>query len=675
MDIKFLIDIKTSKNPSREQVGGKGYALIKLTQLGIAVPKGIILKTTAFSEYKNGNRAAMKHISDELSIALHERGLYNVPLVVRSSATVEDSSSKSFAGQFKSIINVVGDKAVLRAVLSVYKSLEHKKVATYCKVNGIPITKIKVAVIIQELVIGRVSGVMFTKNPIANDDIFIVEAVQGLNEGLVSGIITPSRFLIDYTNRRMVKSQIVRQRKKVTLGKYGTKLANVAGKQSTTIKKEMLLDLVKIGNRIEAEMKDPQDIEWTIKDNKIFILQSRPITKLKSGFEKVSVRNGKVLSGYPGATGVAQGIVRLVQSPKERPDARKILVFKTTDTDYTHLMKAASGIITEEGGMLSHAAIVSRELNIPCVVGVKNITKILRNGDNAIVNGAEGSVIIGKGVYVEPRIIQRYFDEADFYCMDSMKPFRIGNFNGFYEDFSKRIVYYSKRPQKKEKVLRALGYTNRGKEIMRGGETKYLIKLGYDIYYKDKFLREIFTATINDIEQFNAKLAQKAIKKVMGVAIAQMHVSSRIRPLTKEALLKKVLSEGRARRLYIFLNTIICEGYGARTMYRRTKSLRLKLGMDFPTLLSKAGEGRKDFDLDGLSHTEIKALSYFLEYYKVIKYWREMSYPRFVEIGATGEKFDKKQEKFSTQLNNLSGAKLTPSEWFRVAIGVVPTPH
>lgn len=673
----IIVDITARKLPPRSLVGGKGFSLCKLANSGFAVPTGFILTTRAFdiySKWQYRNSPKKKKAIDKIKSAITGRldvlQLKEKRLVIRSSANVEDSLTTSFAGQFKTIINVKGLKGVMSAIESIYSSTFSDKVENYSSSLGINLRKMKMAIVVQELIPGDVSGVMFTANPTSNDDMLMVEAVVGLNEGLVSGALTPSRFLIDRRGKKIKNKIISNQKYSVVLSESGTRVAPNRHKITKLLSRNTLTDLAKYGIKIERLFQRPQDIEWTVCKGKIYFLQSRPITLTRFSFPVKTTKKGRRLIGFPGASGVAEGTAMKITSPKDAVVPGFVLVFESTNTDYMPIIKQAKALVTQEGGVLSHAAIVARELGIPCVVGVQGVMSAVKNNDVLLVNGNEGVVVVNPTERTTFIAKPKKFDEASFFCMDTMRPMKFKNANAFYEIFDDELVYYNKKQINALILRKVLGdKIVSGKLIRRGDKTKYSIKVGYDNYAKDRLLRKLFSSSIRAVSSFKTEKAKMAIEHIVKFSRNQISLAKK-NPNSMEYrdLLSRLLAEGRAKRAYLLLNTLICEGYALRTMYGRTKRLAAKLNTDFPALLSQAQKGPDAGFISRLTHAERKTFSEFVEYYRIIRFWREKSYPLFVEMGATGDVFNRNHELLARKLNSITGKTFSSNEWFLKAM-------
>ncbi len=333
--------------------------------------------------------------------------LNDVLVAVRSSATAEDLPDASFAGQQETFLNVLGEDEVLKAVKKCWASLFTARATYYRVKNNYPHMKVKIAVIVQKMINSDVSGVAFTANPsTGNKNEMIIEAGYGLGEAIVLGEINPDLYIIDKKELVIKSKQIKKQEKKlVRKGRSGNEWVSVEEglQEKQTLPDNLILKLAKIIKSIDEHYDFPQDIEWAVENNELFITQSRPITTLeniKKDIVSEKDKEGKedILHGLGASPGVASGKVIKIKSVDEldKVAVGDILVTKMTDPNMVPAMKKAAGIITDEGGMTCHAAIVSRELGTPCIVGTQNATKILNEGDIITMDATNGVVYRGK---------------------------------------------------------------------------------------------------------------------------------------------------------------------------------------------------------------------------------------------------------------------------------------
>ena len=426
-------------------VGGKGANLGELVKADIPVPPAFIVTSEAFFHFlRQANlrpklRRLLRDLDvndsdrlwqvatriqelirsapmpEEIAQAIREayRALGGGPVAVRSSATAEDLPEASFAGQQCTFLNVEGEEAVLEAVRGCWASLFEARAIFYRVQQGFDHLKVGIAVPVQRMVQSDRSGVMFTVEPVKGDaGKILVEAVYGLGEAIVSGAITPDTYLVDKATLRVLDRRVVRQVKKLARN------PSPAPGEEPNVWVDVPLDdqdqqkltdaevrhLAALGRRIEEHYGHPQDIEWAEEGGQFYIVQTRPVTTLR-GDAFAEEEEGPeetapvLLEGAPGSPGVAVGTVRVALEPREaiaKVREGDILVTVMTAPDWVPAMKRAAAIVTERGGRTCHAAIVSRELGIPLVMGVEGATERLRDGQTVTVDGLTGRVYQGR---------------------------------------------------------------------------------------------------------------------------------------------------------------------------------------------------------------------------------------------------------------------------------------
>jgi len=336
--------------------------------------------------------------------------LYQPPLVaVRSSATAEDLPDASFAGQQETYLNIKGETQLLLTIKKCWSSLFTERAIFYRQTKNFDHFKVALSVVVQRMVQSEKSGIAFSIDPVTNDkNKIIIEAIFGLGEYIVSGKVTPDHYEVDKRNFTIIKKEIKRQT--VKLVKKGIKNKEVAiSKTEGYLQKLSDEEIIKVAllvKEIEKHYYFPQDIEWAIEGKKVFIVQARPVTTIAEKTQEkdrslnLSIDKIPILIGAPASFGIAFGPVKILHSPKEIDKIEKgdVLVATQTNPDYVPAMRKAVAIITDKGGRTSHAAIVSRELGIPAVVGTEKATKILKEGQVVTVNGETGEVFLGKVV-------------------------------------------------------------------------------------------------------------------------------------------------------------------------------------------------------------------------------------------------------------------------------------
>ncbi len=445
---RFIIWLGEGSEGDDSILGGKGANLNRLAKLGIPVPPGFVVTAQAFDyflevnglrdriitiikevvrerrpeEYEETSKAIKslilnaevpKDLFDEIARAYEELGrrvgLGAVPVAVRSSATAEDLRTASFAGQQDTYLNVVGAEEVIRRVKDVWASTYSARALAYRDEHGIPHEKSSMAVVVQKLVNARSAGVMFTINPVTgNGDEVVIEASWGLGEAVVGGMVTPDRWVVGKADLAIRDRHISRKTLMVVRSEAGlTKEVEVPQDlaEKPSLSDEEVRKLARIGIELEKIYGYPLDVEWALDADtgEIYILQVRPETVHSSGKARQAVgvvAGGRaVVKGIPASPGVAVGRARIcltLEDAKNKMRKGDILVTKMTNPDWVPYMRIASAIVTDEGGMTSHAAIVSRELGIPAIVGTGNATSVMRDGEVYTVDATHGVVYEGE---------------------------------------------------------------------------------------------------------------------------------------------------------------------------------------------------------------------------------------------------------------------------------------
>ena len=422
-------------------VGGKGANLGELTKAGIPVPPGFIVTTVGYFNFleeaglreeiekvlepldTNNSQQLLQistkikdaitsaempqDIADEIREAYKKLGGL---VAVRSSATAEDLPDASFAGQQSTFLNIQGEDNVVVAVQECWASLFEPRAIFYRNEHGIDHMQVGIAVPVQRMVQSEAAGVLFTMEPVTNESKITIEAVYGLGEVVVSGEMTPDHYLVDKERFTILEKQIVEQDWQLVKSSESDSDvdgANVKLPVSDELRKEQklsddeIISLAKLGAKIEDHYQFPQDIEWAKEGGELYVVQTRPITTLKSiSGESVGemLDVPALVSGSSASPGLGSGPVQIVSDPSRISEVKEgdILVAEMTTPDYVPAMKRAAGIATDRGGRTCHAAIVSRELGIPCVVGTGNATNVLKPDQVVTVDGSQGKVYEGR---------------------------------------------------------------------------------------------------------------------------------------------------------------------------------------------------------------------------------------------------------------------------------------
>ena len=428
-------------------VGGKGANLGEMIGIGLPVPPAFVVSAPAFHRFITEagvsdkvfpdlkaldveDPKALREVSERAreavlkakmpeKLAQQIREAYrslgksekteNALVAVRSSATAEDLPEASFAGQQDTFLNIRGEDMLLEHVQRCWASLYTPRAIYYRVKHDFPHEKVAIAVVVQVMVDATKAGVMFTRHPSTGNDVSVIEAAWGLGEGVVSGHVTPDFYEVA-PDGKVLTTRVASKETMYVRGKNDrTVVEPVPGAKKTqrVLADEELKQLNALGRAIEKHYGAPQDIEWAISQNgTLNVLQARPITTLKgksgasgaaSAPQTESGTGGTLLTGLGASPGVAAGKVALLKDTEEMEKVKTgdILVTTMTTPDMVPAMKRAAAIVTDEGGMTCHAAIVSRELGVPAIVGTKNATKLLKDGLLVTVDGEKGHVVEG----------------------------------------------------------------------------------------------------------------------------------------------------------------------------------------------------------------------------------------------------------------------------------------
>ncbi|WP_225878558.1 PEP/pyruvate-binding domain-containing protein [Spongiactinospora rosea] len=386
------------------ECGGKAGGLGALLRAGLPVPGGFVVPFAAYRdavrELKDPDaaRRAIESrpldpaVAEELARALEELG--DPPVAVRSSASDEDTGQVSAAGQHESFLAVRGTADVADAVRACWASLLAPRALAYRDAtgHGRPSGGPAMAVIVQRQVDADVSGVMFTATGPSEET--RIEASWGLGPSVVGGTVTPDAYRIagDGSVEQTIAS------KRTRLDRQGGRLVArdvpAPDRDRPALDAATAVELAGLGTKIAEVRGGPQDVEWAIAGGRVWILQARSITAALPSRAPGEVQ--AALAGTPGSRGTVTGPARIVRGPGDFARVRPgdILVCPFTDPAWTPLLRVAAGVVTEVGGVLSHAAIVAREHGIPAVLGVEKATGRLRDGAAVTLDGTAGTITV-----------------------------------------------------------------------------------------------------------------------------------------------------------------------------------------------------------------------------------------------------------------------------------------
>ncbi len=442
--------IKWFEELSKDDVdiaGGKGANLGEMASAGLPIPPGYVVLANAYEEFieRTGLKDEIKEILESYDLSDNEQleeacekiqskiieqempedikeeiikayrelcekvGKDEEFVAVRSSATAEDLPEASFAGQQDTYLNVKGEEEVVEHVQRCWASLFNPRAVAYREEKGFDHFDVAIAVVVQKMVDADKAGVMFTVHPYTGErDKMVIEAAWGLGEAIVGGEVTPDTYIVDKKTLRVLEEQI--GEKKIMYVRDPetgeTKKVEVPEdkRNARVLSDEEIKEVAKVGIEVEDHYGFPQDIEWAIEGDDVYVLQARPVTTLpeeeraEETAEGEEELEGKVLvRGLGASPGIGVGPVKIVEGPEDidKVEEGDVLVTKMTTPDMVPAMRKAAAIVTDEGGITCHAAIVSRELGVPCVVGTGNATEVLKEGMIVTVDGEKGVVYEG----------------------------------------------------------------------------------------------------------------------------------------------------------------------------------------------------------------------------------------------------------------------------------------
>ncbi|MCD1294364.1 phosphoenolpyruvate synthase [Methanocella sp. CWC-04] len=433
---KLVVWLEEVRNSDIPIVGGKGASLGEMINAEFPVPRGFVVTAQAFRKFlddtgiteklfkglevdvddqkslKKAEESSKKLVKEnkmpkEIESAIRDyyktlckREGEEIYVAARSSATAEDLPDASFAGQQETYLNVRGEEDLVKAVQNCWASLYGARAIYYRVKQNFPHEHVNIAVVVQKMVDADTAGVMFTSHPTTGEKLEIIEAAWGLGEAVVSGAVSPDNYIVSNTDK--VKKKIATKQIMIIRDKKTRKTKQIDvpedKKNAQVLTDDEIVRLSKLGRLVEEHYGKPQDIEWAIKGGEIYLLQSRPITTIQKREAKGEKTSGDIiLEGLGASPGIASGKVKIVTSMSELDKVLEgdILVTKMTTPDMVPAMKRSIAIVTDEGGLTCHAAIVSRELGTPAIVGTKEATKVLKDGMVITVDGEMGNVYEG----------------------------------------------------------------------------------------------------------------------------------------------------------------------------------------------------------------------------------------------------------------------------------------
>ncbi|KMO82746.1 phosphoenolpyruvate synthase [Mycolicibacterium chubuense] len=436
----YVRDISTLTIADAEEAGGKGANMGEMVAAELPVPPGFVLLRDCYREsMRSGgvdaelnalHREALQAASDTVALTercermqglVHKAGVSDSVrrrildaytalgpasvVAVRSSATGEDGADASFAGMNATLTNITGEDGLIDAVVRCWMSLFSPRVITYRASRGFTADP-AMAVVVQLMVDSEKAGVAFTADPSNGaQDRVVIEGAFGLGEVVVSGEVEPDTYLVAKDTLAPLDIRLGHKAFKIIRGADGhdtTVDLSEAEADSRVLSDDELRTIAGLAIATERHNGCPQDTEWAISGGKTYLVQARPITTLGHTTPAAAEKHVVLARGLAAAPGIASGRVRVLETPDqgERLQKGEILVAQMTNPDWLPTIRRAAALVTDTGGMTCHAAIVARELGVPCVVGTRTATRDLHDGTVATVDGARGEVVSGR---VEPK--------------------------------------------------------------------------------------------------------------------------------------------------------------------------------------------------------------------------------------------------------------------------------
>jgi pyruvate,water dikinase len=453
---KIILWFEELTKESIPLVGGKNANLGELIKVGIPVPPGFAITAYAYKkfieetgiaqeiyktikeiikdendprEYEEASKKVRKIIEStpmpkdiekaikaaysELSNRIKQA---NVLVAVRSSATAEDLADASFAGQQETYLNVRGEKELIEKTIKCWSSLFTPRAIYYRTQKGFKHEDVFISVGIQKMVNAKAAGVAFTINPVTGDqNQILIEGNWGLGESVVSGAVTPDDFIVDKKTLKLISKRIAKKTieyiRDPKTGKTIHAEVPIERQEQPCLTDQEVLKIAELTKKIEEHYGKAQDIEWAIDQElpfpeNIYIVQSRPETVWGAKIipekpKEVEARTAEqviVIRGLAASPGIYAGKAKVVLTTEEANryvTKGDILVTKMTNPDWVPYMRVAGAIVTNDGGMTCHAAIVSRELGIPCIVGTGKATEVMKMNENYTVDAKTGVVYQG----------------------------------------------------------------------------------------------------------------------------------------------------------------------------------------------------------------------------------------------------------------------------------------
>ena len=434
--MRYVEDIANLGMADAEEAGGKGANMGEMVKAQLPVPPGFVVLRDSYlasirtagvaDELNAAHREAMLHALDTdrfdqmcatmkalvlkagMAPEVQERILESYRgmgtdcfVAVRSSATGEDGADASFAGMNETYTNVRGEQDLIEAVKNCWASLFAPRVVSYRASRGFTADP-AMAVVVQLMIASERSGVAFTADPTTDaTDRVVIEGAFGQGEVVVSGSVEPDNYVVDKKTGEILSRHTGYKSFEIIRGSDGKDQRvelDEAQAEAQVLTDDEVSEIARIAVRSEQHAGCPQDTEWAIADGKTYIVQTRPITTLNRAGSPAQEKHEVLIQGLPAVPGVVSAVVRVLSDVSEgaRLQDGEVLVAKMTNPDWLPTMRRAAALVTDTGGMTCHAAIVARELKVPCIVGARTATRDLSDGMVVTVDGTHGRVLAGR---------------------------------------------------------------------------------------------------------------------------------------------------------------------------------------------------------------------------------------------------------------------------------------
>lgn len=577
--------------------GGKASGLALLNKMGVPVPAGFVIDDTLNLEFNEANILEIQKFLSQLDSTKK--------LAVRSSARAEDGASKSFAGIFETELNVKNDiNSVLDAIKKVNASATTDVVKAYANDEEQIMN-----IVIQEMVEPQIAGVMFSEAiDINGDDVVLFECVEGLADKLVSGSADPAQVIVKVKENQLDETGL----------RVEGSLLNLSN----------LKNIFPFVNRIKRLSDRPLDMEWCIdKDGKPYFVQARPITST------VFINKATKNDGIVASRGYAEGETYVIDENKSDEEIKyaidnfpegAILVAGVTETLYMPAIKKAKGIITEEGSALSHAAIVSRELGIPCIAGYKNAISLFPTGTKLVLDASNGK-IIANGVE-DSLNTKKGFEFGELYCFDNALKVDFSTFKAFFELTYGGLMLHmagddatSENMEQVEKYARKVFNTSPEQHF----DDKYLWYFEIERFKKLPFYNEMNQKMMEIVEKKDSKMLGTFYNDCLGMLAELVNYKMNGANDSEKLIIDEI---GAATNL--ILDAMLPLGYALRQCYFDSSDLCKKYNLSF-----------NDLFVDNDLKTNDSTLMKIKDFLSSVAKNRNAVYEKICSIGATSPEY------------------------------------